>query len=76
MVRIERALLYRPVIRLAPILVNHEMNVGGAAVVITRVDSSHLNHTVCVGVPTTTEPALQAVEITARVCAVITKCIG
>lgn len=68
--------MYGPVIRLAPILVNHEMNVGGAAVVITRVDSSHLHHAVCVGVPTTTEPALQAVEITARVCAVITKCIG
>ena len=68
--------MYEPVIRLAPILVNHKVNVGGAAVVIARVDSVYFNHAICVGVPTTAEPALQAVEITARVCAVLAKCIG
>ena len=54
--------MYKPVSRLNPVLVNHEVNMWGAVGVITRVDSGHLHHAIRVGVPTTTEPSLFAIE--------------
>ena len=68
--------MYGPVFRLGPVIVDHDVNVGGAAVVVARVDGGHLYHTVGVGVPTTTEPGLLLVEVTGAVPTVLASCIG
>jgi len=68
--------MYEPVTRLGPVLVNHEVDVGGATFVETRVDGGHLHDAFRVGVPTATEPALPPVETTGRVRAVYAICIS
>jgi len=68
--------MYEPVIRLTPVLVNHNVNVRGAAGIKTRVDCSYLHDTLCVGERTTTEPGLHAVESTGTVRAIIANCIS
>jgi len=45
-----------PIGRLDRILVNHEVDMGRAIVVETRVDGNKLHDPVCVSVPTTAEP--------------------
>lgn len=45
-----------PVGRLNRVLVNHEVDMGSAIVVETRVDGNQFHNAVCVGVPTTAEP--------------------
>ena len=68
--------MYEPVVRLTPVLVNHEVNVRGTTGVKTRVDCSYLYDTICIGVPTTAEPGLHGIEISGMVSAVIAECIG
>ena len=68
--------MYKPVSGLNPVLVNHEVNMWGAVGVITRVDSGHLHHAIRVGVPTTTEPSLFAIETIGIVSAVVASRIG
>ena len=68
--------MYEPVFRLSPVRVNHEVSVRGATVVETRVDGGHLHNAVYVGVPTSTEEGLRAVEIVGNVSAVLASCIG
>ena len=53
-----------PVGRFYPVLVNHQVNVRGAIVVVGGVDSGQLHNAFFVSVPTTTEPGLAAVEST------------
>ena len=50
--------MYKPVVRLGPVLVNHEVNVRGAPGVVTRVYGGHLHHATGVSVPTATEEGL------------------
>jgi len=68
--------MYEPVLRLSPVLVNHNVNVWGATVVVTRVDGGYLYHTIRVGVPTTTEPGLRGVGGVGYVTAIFASCIG
>ena len=67
--------MYEPVWSLSPVLVNHEVNVRGATAVETGINGAHFHHTIRVGVPTTTEPGLGAVE-TGTVSAVHAEGIG
>ena len=68
--------VHEPVVRLRPVLVNHDVNVRGAPVVVTRVDGGYLYHATGIGVPTTTKPGLRLVEAMGTVPAVIASCIG
>ena len=68
--------MYKPVSRLDPVLVNHEVDVRGATGIITGVDSGHLYHAIRIGIPTTTEPSLATVESAGIVPAIVASCIG
>jgi len=68
--------MYEPVFGLSPVLVNHNVNVRGATVVVTRVDGGYLYHTIRVGVPTTTEPGRRGVGRVGVVSAIEAGCIG
>ena len=55
--------VYEPISTFGPVLVNHEVNMWGAPIVVTRIDGGYFHHAICISVPTTAEPALRAVEI-------------
>ena len=55
---------------------NHNVDVRGATGVETRKDGGDLHHTIRVGVPTTTEEGLRAVESIGTISAVVASCIG
>ena len=59
--------MYEPVGRFDPVLVDHEMNVWSATIVVTRVDGNQLHNAVRVSVPAATEPGLVTVESTGAV---------
>ena len=63
--------MYEPVLRLGPVLVNHEVDVRGAPSIVTRVDGGDLHHAIGVGVPTTTEKGLRVVVVVGAVSAVL-----
>ena len=68
--------MYEPVCGLSPFLVNHNVDVLGATIVVTREYGSYLYHTIRVGVPTTTEPGLRSVGRVGFVSAIKASCIG
>ena len=68
--------MYEPVLRLGPILVNHDVNVRGAPVVVTRIDGGHFDDAIGVGVPATTEPGLRVVIVIGTISTVLASCIG
>ena len=68
--------MYEPVSGFSPVLVNHDMNVRGTTVVVTRVDGGDLHNSVRIGVPTTAEEGFRIVEIVGTISAIPSSCVG
>lgn len=68
--------IHEPIGGLGPVLVNHDVDVWSAAVVVTGVDGGHLHDAVRVRIPPPAKEGLRAVEIVGFVPTVEAGCVG